>query len=197
MLSSPRIHRAVRLASHLHRNQTRRDKDHSPYVSHLVCVAMMLQEVTDDEDVIIAGLLHDSLEDVPGYSLERLREDCGERVANIVYHVTEPLDANREAGDQLPWLERKEMYLKRLEEGGVESALVSCADKVHNAEAFITDMQEEGEQFTKQFVGSFRNMVWFHQEALKIVEQKLEASNPLLLRFKNSTKALTVLIPNE
>jgi hypothetical protein len=112
-----------------------------------------------------------------------------------VYYVTEPLDASKESGDQLPWLKRKEMYLERLRKGGVESALVSCADKVHNAESFITDMQAEGELFTKQFFGSFRNMVWFHQEALKIVQEKLESTNPLRMRFERSTDALSQLLP--
>lgn len=194
MLSTSKIHKAVRLASHLHRNQTRRDGDHSPYVSHLFSVALLLREVTEDEDVIIAGLMHDSLEDVPGYTLDKLRNDCGDRVADIVYHVTEPLDPNKESSEQLPWLTRKEMYLKRLSEGSVESAMVSCADKIHNAEAFMLDMQAEGEVFTKQFFGSFRNMVWFHEETLKIIRGKLDQDSPLLKRFEQSTASLSTLL---
>ena len=124
MTLSPRINQAIRLASHLHRNQLRMDSLKTPYVSHLFSVAFLISSATDDEDTIIAGLMHDSLEDVKGYTIEDLKNDCGEEVAEIVKHVTEPLDANKMDSEQLPWLQRKEEYLKNLTSGGVKSALV-------------------------------------------------------------------------
>ena len=94
MNSTPSLDEAIKLASHLHRNQTRNDNNKTPYISHLMSVAMILTHVTDDKDIVIAGLMHDSLEDVPHYTYDMLVEDCGKRVADIVKHVTEPLDAN-------------------------------------------------------------------------------------------------------
>ena len=132
---TPRINNAIKLAAHLHRNQTRKDANKTPYISHLVSVALIVATVTDDEDSIIAGLMHDSLEDVPGYTYDQLVKDCGVRVADIVTHVTEPLDANKQDDEQLPWLERKEAYLSNLRSGGMEAAIVSCADKIHNTES--------------------------------------------------------------
>jgi (p)ppGpp synthase/HD superfamily hydrolase len=194
MITSQRIVQAISLAAHLHRNQTRRDHNKTPYISHLVSVAMLLRDVTEDEDIIIAGIMHDSLEDVPGYTIERLKEDCGDRVADIVYHVTEPLDADKESVDQLPWLQRKQLYLERLREGGEASALVSCADKVHNAESFFQGMQEEGDQFTKQFFGSLKNMAWFHREVFAVVKEKIDENNPLLQRFESTTNKFATLL---
>lgn len=180
---SPRIDEAIKHATRLHRNQIRKDYGHTPYVSHLFAVAMMLSNVTEDEDIIIAGLMHDSLEDVPNYSYENLVEDCGERVAEIVTHVTEPLDANKRDDEQLPWLERKESYLVNLRNGGIESAMVSAADKIHNTESFMADAEREGNAFTSRFGSSLRNKLWFHEQVLAIVEEKVGKDHKLVERL--------------
>jgi (p)ppGpp synthase/HD superfamily hydrolase len=189
MQFTPRIDGAIRLAARLHRNQTRKDELKTPYISHLVGVAFLLSEVTTDEDIIIAGLLHDSLEDVPNYTYEKLVVDCGERVASIVRHVTEPLDATKMDEEQLPWLERKEAYLRVLKDGGVESALVSAADKIHNTESFLRSVMEEGEEVLQRFHSSTRNRLWFHEQVLAIVQEKLPEDNALLRRLVTSTQA--------
>ena len=186
MLLSPRLDEAIKLASHLHRLQVRKDSLLTPYISHLVGVAILIASVTDDEDVIIAGLLHDSLEDVPHYSYDQLVIDCGERVAGIVVHVTEPLDANKSDEDQLPWLTRKEFYLDKLRSGGVESAIVSAADKVHNTESFVRDYKKEGEVYARRFGSSIKNRAWFHEQVLTIVEEKLGTQHALVVRFKEA-----------
>jgi (p)ppGpp synthase/HD superfamily hydrolase len=180
---SSRIDEAIKLATRLHRNQLRKDMEHTPYVSHLFAVAMMLSQVTGDEDVIIAGLMHDSLEDVPNYTYQNLVDDCGKRVADIVRHVTEPLDANKRDDEQLPWLARKEAYLVNLRAGGIESAMVSAADKIHNTENFITDTAREGDAFMSRFGSSLRNKVWFHEQVLAIVEEKIGKEHKLVERL--------------
>lgn len=183
MTFTPRMDEAIKLAAHLHRNQTRIDKNSTPYISHLVSVAMILADNTDDEDIIIAGLMHDSLEDVPEYTYEKLVEDCGERVAKIVSHVTEPLDPNKSEIDQLPWLTRKESYLKKLKEGGVESAMVSAADKIHNTSSLLTVIEDERETHLSRFKSSLKNRVWFHEQVLDIVKEKLGIDNKLTNEF--------------
>ncbi len=184
---------AILLASHLHRHQTRNDSNHSPYISHLMSVAMILATASADEDTVIAGLMHDSLEDVPGYTYEQLVNDTNERIARIVYHVTEPLDANKKADEQLPWLERKEKYLEVLRSGGVESAMVSAADKIHNTESFIRDVAREGEAFSNRFGSSMRNRLWFHGQVLAIVSDKLGVGHPLIQRLNVCTAAFEAL----
>lgn len=185
---SPRINNAIKLAAHLHRNQTRKDANKTPYISHLFAVATLISTVTDDEDIIIGGMMHDSLEDVPFYTYDMLVSDCGARVAQIVAHVTEPLDANKGENEQLPWLTRKEKYLENLRSGGAESALVSTADKIHNTESFLEDMARDGEAFTSRFHSSFRNKIWFHDQVLSIVTEKLGESHPLVVRLALSTE---------
>jgi (p)ppGpp synthase/HD superfamily hydrolase len=149
--------------------------------------------VTDDEDTIIAGLMHDSLEDVPGYTYANLAADCGERVAEIVKHVTEPLDPNKQVEEQMPWLERQEIYLENLRSGGVESALVSMSDKIHNTESLFVGFEEEGAEFIKHFSSSLKNKLWFQERVLEIVREKIDKSNPLLARLENLTIKLRAI----
>jgi (p)ppGpp synthase/HD superfamily hydrolase len=189
MIFTPRLDEAIKLASRLHRDQVRSDSERTPYISHLVSVASLLSFVTDDEDIIIAGLMHDSLEDVPQYTHTQLVIDCGERVAEIVKHVTEPLDANKDISEQLPWLIRKEAYLTALQSGGIESSLVSCADKIHNTESFIKDMGKKDGVFASRFGSSARNRLWFHEQSLAIVTEKLGEDNALVVMFKESTES--------
>ena len=197
MIFTLRLDEAVKLASRLHRAQSRRDIHHTPYISHLMSVAVLLSSVTENEDIIIAGLMHDSLEDVPGYSFEQLQRDCGENVADIVRHVTEPLDPNKPENDQLSWLSRKEAYLAVLKEGGIESAMVSTADKIHNTESFIEDLQHEGESFSSRFGSSVLNRLWFHEQVLLIIEEKLGTTHSLTERLRTSTDIFRKLTEKE
>lgn len=190
MLLTPRLDEAIKLASRLHHLQSRNDSSQTPYVSHLISVAILVGSVTEDEDTIIAGLMHDSLEDVPGYTFEHLVRDCGEKVAQIVSHVTEPLDANKADEEQLPWLLRKETYLASLRKGGIESALVSSADKIHNTESFLRDFEKEGEAYAMRFGSSIKNRLWFHQEVLSVVAEKLGETHPLIIHFRQVTDRL-------
>ncbi len=191
---TPKINEALRLASRLHRDQVRKDKEHTPYISHLVAVAMILSEATDDEEIIMAGLLHDALEDAPNYTYENLVADCGARVAEIVKHVTEPLDANKAEEDQLPWLFRKESYLNNLRSGGKESAMVSASDKLHNTDSLIFGITHEQEEFLSRFHSSLRNKLWFHQQVLLIIEEKLSKDNILVSKLSLSTRELEKLV---
>jgi (p)ppGpp synthase/HD superfamily hydrolase len=128
-MPTDRLFRCVELASRIHRDQLRYDLAKTPYAAHLFGVALLLSTVTNDEDVIIAGLMHDSLEDVPDYTYEKLEIDCGKRVADIVREVTE--DKSK------PYLERKREYIDNVRNGSHEALLVALADKIHNASCHI------------------------------------------------------------
>ena len=80
MLLNPKIQKAIYIATHQHRHQKRKIND-MPYIVHPFSVAWLLSEQTKDEDVIVAGLLHDVLEDTDGYDYENIQKDFGDRVA--------------------------------------------------------------------------------------------------------------------
>ncbi len=152
-----RVINAINLATHLHHGHVRRDEHNTPYISHLFAVAMLLKSVTNDEDVIIAGLMHDALEDVADYEYEHLEADCGQRVAKIVQGVTEI--------KSMPYQERKVNYLETLKLGMIESVLVSVADKLHNLKS-LKDVHYS-HNMNKE------TQILIYREVLKIGQERL------------------------
>jgi len=190
---TPKVQYAIELASRLHRDQLRRDDLRTPYITHLIGVMLLVSEVTDDEDTIIAAVLHDSLEDVKGFTKELLIEEVGAEVAKLVSFVTEPYVAGLVNTEQLPWLTRKEGYISNLHSGDSRSAIISCADKLHNLTSLVSGYKKEGDDFLKNFHGSMKNQLGFYAQVLIVLRTKLPADNPLLLRLEDTySEALDV-----
>ena len=112
-----RFDRALLYATHVHGGQVRK-RTSTPYVAHLLAVAATVLEYGGDEDLAIAALLHDSVEDQGGQGrLEDVRNRFGERVARIVEACSDSL-ANTAAGERKArWQERKEAYIVHLGNG--------------------------------------------------------------------------------
>ncbi|HET6504307.1 MAG TPA: HD domain-containing protein, partial [Amycolatopsis sp.] len=79
------LQRAYDVAEELHREQRRKSGD--PYITHPLAVATILAELGMDTITLVAALLHDTVEDT-GYSLEKLADDFGDKVAQLVDGVT-------------------------------------------------------------------------------------------------------------
>lgn len=172
MKLTPKIQKAINYASRLHAKQIRKGDKDLPYVSHCFTTAWILNEYTRDENIIVAGLLHDVLEDVPGYGYEKLKKDFGQRVAKIVKGVSEDKDPNKKE-DEKPWIERKQDYLDHLKKDSKESMMVSTADKIHNLQSMRDAYREQGEKLWKNFNSPADKKLWFYEEVYKIVKGKL------------------------
>jgi (p)ppGpp synthase/HD superfamily hydrolase len=130
---TPRLHRALDLAATAHNGQARKDPGLAiPYVSHVCGVAFLLAAHGFDEDVVVAGLLHDVLEDSPRYEPE-LRA-FGDRVYGIVRQVSEVVK-------NVPWVQRKVRYANALRDAWPEAKAVSCADKIHNMQSILLSIE--------------------------------------------------------
>jgi (p)ppGpp synthase/HD superfamily hydrolase len=130
-----RLHRAIDLAARAHDGQRRKDVDLAlPYVSHVYGVAMLLAVHGFPEDVIIAGLLHDVLEDAPQFAAEVAA--FGPDVLRWVRTVTDP-KKHDEQGHDVPWDERKGVYIEQIRRGEPEAMAVACADKIMNMESSL------------------------------------------------------------
>lgn len=164
---SPRLMRAMDVAAHAHRDH-RRKGNHVPYISHLFGVMYLASQVTDDEDVLIACLLHDTLEDVPQeYSERRMREEFGDRVTDTVLGVTKD-DSLRD------WRARNEAYLRHLaQEAGDESVLVSCADKLHNLKSILADHEVLGDELWSRFNAGKEQQQWWYSAVHEVTSRRL------------------------
>lgn len=161
------INQAIAKAGMLHEGQRRKGIP-LPYLVHPFAVAAMLAFYTNDKDVIVAGLMHDTVEDTD-YTFKDLEDDFGERVCQIVQEVTE-IDV--EAG-RLSWKPRKEEYLKRLDQASFEGLEVCCADKVHNLMSLVDSFNEHGDKFWDSFAASPSEILWFYSEVLKKIKKRL------------------------
>lgn len=170
MISS-KVNLALKVASKAHRDQMRKGTD-IPYISHPVAVAMIISKYTTDENTIIAGILHDILEDVKPtvYSETDMRNDFGDEVVKIVKDVSE----DKTAGEpEKPWIERKKGYLAHLD--SVEdkrSLIVSTADKIHNLTDILEEYERVGDNIWQKFNADKDDEIWFYSEFLKIIEKK-------------------------
>jgi (p)ppGpp synthase/HD superfamily hydrolase len=170
-----RFDRALLYATHVHGGQTRKGTA-IPYVAHLMAVAGTVLEYGGDEDLAIAALLHDSVEDQGGKArLEDVRNRFGERVARVVEACSDSL-ADTGAGERKAgWQERKEKYLAHLKTADEDILRVSLADKVHNARAILRDLRkpEIGEKIWDRFSQPKERTLWYYESLADIFRKKL------------------------
>jgi (p)ppGpp synthase/HD superfamily hydrolase len=172
MRLSPRFEAALVMATQLHAAQTRKGIE-TPYVSHLLGVSSLVLEHGGTEDQAIAALLHDAVEDQGGIeTLERIRDHFGSGVADIVDHCT---DAYVEPKPE--WRQRKEKYVAEVAKMPVSAALVSCADKLHNARAILSDLRDIGDGLWSRFTGGKDGTLWYYRSLVdafdKVIQNRL------------------------
>ncbi len=178
MILTYRLQYAISEAARLHRDQYRKDILKTPYITHLIGVMILLSSVTQDEDVLVAGLMHDSLEDVPDYTPEKLAATFGSRVTDIVLGVTEFHKLKKEKAPS--WKEEKDAYLANLRDAGDESLLVSLADKIQNTRGYIELLNNEIESMHRHFGSDNTGRLWFHKEVLVLGEERLGEDHSLV-----------------
>ncbi len=136
---SEKYHAALVLAARAHRNQTRKGSD-IPYLVHPVQVSVILLRHGFQEDVVLAGLLHDVVEDTET-PLHRIEAEFGPAVAGMVAVLTEQ---KREDGVERPWEVRKREALEALRRGGADAVAVKGADAIHNARSLAAQLRDQG-----------------------------------------------------
>jgi (p)ppGpp synthase/HD superfamily hydrolase len=154
----PRFWRAFLFAAEQHSGQTRKAST-IPYIAHLMGVASLVLEAGGDEDLAIAALLHDVVEDCGGAPmLKQVRRRFGKRVAHVVDGCT---DADTEP--KAPWRERKEKYLRHLKTADADTLLVSAADKLNNIRSILSDYRAIGESVWSRFNAGREGTLWYYR----------------------------------
>jgi (p)ppGpp synthase/HD superfamily hydrolase len=176
MNHTPQIKKAIQFAARKHHGQMRKEVEPLPYLTHLFSVALLVAEDGAHDDVVTAALLHDTLEDTPT-TREEIVETFNERVAELVEAVSEPKD--------LPWKERKTIYLKKLETAPIDAVIIATADKIDNVESKIESFEKEGAQMLARWARPASDYLWFHGAALEIAEKRIP-NHPLTKRLRES-----------
>jgi (p)ppGpp synthase/HD superfamily hydrolase len=191
MLYSYRIEQAVRAATILHKDQVRKGSAPLPYVSHLVATAFIAADYSNDEDTVIAALLHDALEDTD-YTAAELEDDFGGVVRELVESVSEPKSTPTEP---ISWVERKEIYIKQLKKADERALIVAAADKIHNLRSIVEDYYDDHKRFIADFGGSLEKRVEIYQKMANVLNQRLSGGilsefNHVFEEYKNFVYAV-------
>jgi len=162
---SPRFQSALFYACEIHARQKRKGTE-IPYISHLLGVASLIMEAGGSEDEVIAGLLHDAVEDQGGVPrLLDIKDRFGDNVAKIVHECTDGLEDD--SGVKPPWEERKKAYIEHLKTASPSARLVSNADKLHNVRSIRADFGQIGHKVYERFSQSSEKTLWYYSELLK------------------------------
>jgi (p)ppGpp synthase/HD superfamily hydrolase len=154
----PRLQQAFRYAAEKHAGQTRKQSA-VPYLSHLMAVAGLVLEAGGDEDMAIAALLHDVVEDCGGMPrLREVRKQFGPRVAKIVEGCTDAYVMPKPE-----WMQRKKDYISEVKYADAETRLVSASDKLHNVRTILADYRQHGEAVWKRFTGKKEGTLWYYR----------------------------------
>ena len=148
------IHLAIEVATKAHQNQVRKGTD-IPYITHPLAVGIILAQAGCSDEVIIAGILHDTVEDTP-ITLDYLRNTFGKNVSIIVEGASEP-------NKSLPWEERKSHTHNFLKTAFLDIKYVALADKLHNIRAIASDYMKIGEALWEKFNRGKDNQKWYYQ----------------------------------
>lgn len=169
-----RFENALQYATRLHSTQMRKCTN-IPYISHLLAVASIVIEKGGIEDEVIAALLHDAVEDQGGVkTFEEIRRLFGDQVGSIVAGCTDAWSEPKP-----PWRERKEQYIAHLYGVSASVLLVSCADKLHNARATLTDYRKMGDGMWIRFKGGKEGVLWYYREIINTYK-KLNANSEIV-----------------
>ena len=154
----PRFLRAFEFAAEKHKGQTRKAST-IPYIAHLMGVASLVLEAGGDEDLAIAALLHDVVEDCGGAPmLQEVRRRFGARVAKVVDGCTDA-----DTYPKPPWRERKQKYIRHLKAADADTRLVSAADKLNNVRSILSDYRAIGESVWSRFNGGRDGTLWYYR----------------------------------
>ena len=154
------VEKAINFAAKAHQSQTRKGT-YIPYITHPFAVGMLLQRANCSNEVIAAGILHDTLEDTET-TYDSLEKEFGKRVANLVLVASEN-------DKSLSWEKRKQHTIDMLKEATLEEIQVIVGDKLHNLRSIRNDLNLHGEGIWQRFNRGKREQHWYYASIVKVL----------------------------
>lgn len=176
-----RIFEAVEFAQKAHQGQYRKGSS-LPYIVHPISVMESLILEGCSEEVAIAGLLHDVIEDTP-YSGQDIWERFGERIARLVECVSEP-------DRSLSWQERKDHTIAYFENcQDLDVLHIFCADKLHNMQSMVADYARIGEELWRKYNAPKEKQKWYYTTIANILMKHSQKKDDIFERYYKLTTA--------
>jgi len=161
------VNHAFAFAAKHHDRQVRKGTK-LPYLTHPANVAVILARYGRDDQTVVAGILHDVVEDCvrDGYTQEMLEQRIGEKFGSGVLETVLAVTNRRidDDGVELSSDEKKADYLSRLETANEAALWVCAADKVHNANSILSDLRRTADPdsvWSRFNVGKSGTLKWY------------------------------------
>jgi len=167
------IEQAIRAASVLHQDQVRKGLIPYPYITHLIATAMIVSDYLDDEEAIVAALLHDTLSDTD-YTEQEIIEDFGTEVHTIVTSIQEPKDKTKE---------NQKVFFKKLKNAPEKALIVLAGEKIHNMRCIVEEYYDDPSRFVADFGTNLDLRLFYYQELSNALNRKLD--NAILAEFND------------
>jgi (p)ppGpp synthase/HD superfamily hydrolase len=191
------INHALAFAAKHHDRQVRKGTK-LPYLTHPANVAIILTRYGRDNDTVVAGILHDVIEDCvrDGYTRDMLEQRIGDKFGPGVLDTVLAVTYRRhdDEGVELSGEDRKEDYLARLSTASEEARWVCAADKVHTASSIVADLRRtvDPETVWNRFGGGKAGTArWYRQVYERLREVGFAA--PIMTELDQVSGELTKL----
>ena len=164
---SKRLDDAIEFATKKHTEQTRK-RENTPYILHPLEAAAVAAELTKDEDILIAAVLHDTVEDTDT-SIDEVREKFGNRVAELVDSETE--NKREDLPPEETWEIRKKESLEHLKNSTDPAVkILWLADKVSNIRTLYRLYQKEGDDLWNHFnMKDIKKQAWYYKTVAELL----------------------------
>ncbi len=159
------IERAYEVAAHYHRDQKRKSGD--PYITHPLAVATILAELGMQEPTLAAALLHDTVEDTP-YTLDRLRADFGDEIAELVDGVTKLDKVKYGEATQAETVRKMVVAMSR----DIKVLVIKLCDRLHNMRTLRYLPQAKREKKARETLEIFAPLA--HRLGMNTIKWELE-----------------------
>jgi len=176
------INHALAFSAKHHDRQVRKGTK-LPYLTHPANVAIILTRYGRDSDTVVAGILHDVIEDCvrDGYTRDMLEQRIGDKFGTKVLETVLAVTYRRHDDDgvELSADERRSDYLERLADANDDARWVCAADKIHNASSIISDLRRtvDPETIWARFGGGRAATArWYRQVYERLEEVGFKAS---------------------
>ncbi len=184
------LQRATNFAIKVHEldvKKKRKGKD-IPYITHPLSVGLILSRISHDENIIAAGILHDTIEDCEPYgsvTKDLLEKMFNKDISRMVNDVTEQ-------DKTLPWFERKMEALEHIKHMKQDSLLVKCADVLQNLVELNQDIRMEGLSVFEKFNATKEETILRYQKLIPEIKNTWP-DNPLLRDLEFGLSELEML----
>lgn len=191
---SDRINHALAFAAKHHDQQVRKGT-RLPYLTHPANVAIILTRYGCAEPTVVAGILHDVIEDCVSmsYTSEMLQQRIGEKFGPDVLETVLAVTYRRldDDGVELSGDERRDDYVERLAGANESARWVCAADKLHNASTIVADLRRTIDPATiwRRFsVGKEGTLLWYRRVYDRLAE--VGFSGAIMEELEASVKSL-------